>query len=556
MTVRELFATSGKPASRGVQLLLAILFIAGACAVYGGTLGHEFLYNWDDNVYVTGNEAIRGVSLANLKRAFSSFFVGNYAPLHIVSYMVDYTLWGLNPRGYLLVNLLLHGVNAILAFRLFLRLDTRLPVALAAALLFLVHPVQVEAVAWISERKTLLAMLFFLLSFHAYIRSGSEGGEHRRLWYTLSLLAYCAALLSKAVVVILPLALIAYDWLQGGKSKVWKGLPDKTPFFALSAVLTTVTLMSQRSADGLTEYAGGSPLASAMTMLPVFARYLGKIFWPVNLGPIYNPPIKLAPDGEVLLSLLLFASIVAAAFLLLHRRTVAGFSLTLFLLGLLPVSHVFPIATLMQDRYLYFPLLGFVLFLVAVTTDAAASLAGARGGRIWIAVLLLTALPLGAAARNQAGIWRNALTLWSHTAQNEPGSRQAWMMLAITLQDLKDIAGAEEAYLRLLAIAPRDFMGLNGIGILYGEKGDLDRSLDYLRRAMAVEPNNPEVLVNFGYSAFLKGRLDESRAALNRAVALSPGEMTRLLPTLLEIARRQNDRDEVARLEALVPKVR
>lgn len=556
MTVRELFATSGKPASRGVQLLLAILFIAGSCAVYGGTLGHEFLYNWDDNVYVTGNEAIRGVSLANLKRAFSSFFVGNYAPLHIVSYMVDYTLWGLNPRGYLLVNLLLHGVNAILAFRLFLRLDTRLPVALAAALLFLVHPVQVEAVAWISERKTLLAMLFFLLSFHAYIRSGSEGGEHRRLWYTLSLLAYCAALLSKAVVVILPLALIAYDWLQGGKERGVKGLPDKTPFFALSAVLTTVTLMSQRSADGLTEYAGGSPLASAMTMLPVFARYLGKIFWPVNLGPIYNPPIKLAPDGEVLLSLLIFASIVAAAFLLLHRRTVAGFSLTLFLLGLLPVSHVFPIATLMQDRYLYFPLLGFVLFLVAVTTDAAASLAGGRGGRIWIAVLLLTALPLGAAARNQAGIWRNALTLWSHTAQNEPGSRQAWMMLAITLQDLKDIAGAEEAYLRLLAIAPRDFMGLNGIGILYGEKGDLDRSLDYLRRAMAVEPNNPEVLVNFGYSAFLKGRLDESRAALNRAVALSPGEMTRLLPTLLEIARRQNDRDEVARLEALVPKVR
>ena len=533
-----------------MQLLLVVLFIAGAFAVYGGTLGHEFLYNWDDNVYVTGNEAIRGFSPAHLRSAVSSFFVGNYAPLHIVSYMMDYTLWGLNPRGYLLVNLLLHAVNAILAFRLFLLIDGRLPVALAAAILFLVHPVQVESVAWISERKTLLAMLFFLLSLHSYARYSRETGNRRR-WYFLALLAFVAALLSKAVVVVLPLVLIAYDWQQGGQARGWKGLPDKIPFFALSAILTAVTLLSQRSADGLTEYAGGTPLTSAMTMMPVFARYLGKIFWPVNLGPIYNPPLKIAPDGEVLLAMLLFAATVASALLLLHRRRVAGFALSVFLLGLLPVAHIFPIATLMQDRYLYFPLLGFALFLAALTTDAAGFLAGARGGRIWIVILLLLALPLGAAAQRQSGIWRNALTLWSHTANNEPGSKQAWLMLAITLQDRKDFPGAEEAYLRLLSIAPRDSKGLNGIGILYGEKGDLDRSLDYLRRAVAVEPNNPETLVNFGYTAFLKGMLDESRDAFNRAVELSPGEISRLLPTLLEIARRQNDKDEVARLEAL-----
>jgi len=548
----ELSESSKKPVSRGAQLLLALFFIVGSFAVYGGILGHEFLYNWDDNVYITGNEAIRGFSLPHLRSAFSSFFVGNYAPLHIVSYMADYTLWGLNPRGYLLVNLLLHAVNAVLALRLFLLIDGRLPVALAAAILFLVHPVQVESVAWISERKTLLAMLFFLLSLHSYVRYSRETEKSRRLWYFLALLAYGAALLSKAVVVVLPLVLIAHDWLQGGKERSRKGLPDKIPFFALSAILTAVTLFSQRSADEISGYVGGSPLTSAMTMLPVFARYLGKIFWPVNLGPIYKPPIKLAPDGEVLLSMVLFGAIVSAALLLLHRRRIAGFALTLFLLGLLPVSHIFPIATLMQDRYLYFPLLGFALFLVALSTDALGALAGERGIRVWIGFLLLLALPLGVAAQRQSAIWRNPLTLWSHAAQSEPRSKQAWLLLAITLQDVKDFVGAEQAYLRLLAIAPRDSKGLNGIGILYGEKGDLDRSLDYLRRAVEVEPNNPETLVNFGYSAYLKGMLDESRDAFNRAVAISPGEIGRLLPTLLEIARRQGDRDEVARLEALM----
>jgi len=538
--------------SRGGAFSPLLFFVAIAFAIYGRILGHEFLQNWDDNVYVVANEAVRGITPAHLKTAFSSFFVGNYAPLHIVSYMLDHALWGLKPWGYLLVNLLLHAVNAFLAFRLYLRLDSRLPLALVAATLFLVHPVQVETVAWVSERKTLLSMLFFLLSLHAYISYCAASGSPRMRWYLLCLFCFVAALLSKVVAVVLPLVLIAHDWYRGGRTSVRKGVLDKIPFFAASALLTAVTLFSQRSADNLSEYAGGSFLNSAMTMLPVFARYLGNIFWPVGLGPIYKPPVKTAPDSEVLLSLLLFAAVLTAALFLMRRRRGAGFALSLFLLGLLPVAHIFPLATLMQDRYLYFPMLGAAFFIVALPSAAAESFGGERGVRIWLVLLCLLLLPAGFLAYRQAGHWKNALTLWSHAAQNEPQSKQAWLMLAITRHDLKDLAGAEEAYLRLLKIAPRDTKGLNGIGVLYGEMGDLDRSMDYLRKAVQLEQNSAETLINFAYAAYLKGSLQESREAFTRAVAIAPATLERLLPVMLEIAMKLGDRDEARRLEALM----
>jgi tetratricopeptide (TPR) repeat protein len=124
-------------------------------------------------------------------------------------------------------------------------------------------------------------------------------------------------------------------------------------------------------------------------------------------------------------------------------------------------------------------------------------------------------------------------------------------MLATTRHDLKDLAGAEKAYLRLLSMAPREIKGLNGIGVLYGELGDLDKSLYYLRQAAQIAPGDPNTLVNYGYAAFLKGELHDSRDALNRALAANPALSARIVPVLMEIARRQNDREELERLQSL-----
>src|SRR6266568_9353271 len=152
-------------------LLLMIVTIA----VYGGTVGHDFLINWDDDRYVTGNEAVRGLTLAHLQEAFSTFYVGNYAPVQIVSYMLDHALWGMRASGFLATNVLIHGVNTLLFYGLIFRLQRDRLWACLAAFIFLVHPVQVESVAWISQRKNLLAMLFFLGAFHLYVLAKERG---------------------------------------------------------------------------------------------------------------------------------------------------------------------------------------------------------------------------------------------------------------------------------------------------------------------------------------------------------------------------------------------
>lgn len=535
-----------------VRVLPSILIIlVAAFAVYGPSLGHDFIFNWDDNVYVTANEAVRGPSFAHLKAAFSSFYVGNYAPLHIVSYMLDYHLWGLNPKGYHLSNILVHACNACLAFSLYSLLGLRKPLALAAALLFLVHPVQVETVAWISERKTLLAMFFSLLSLHAYLRFNSGSSADNRKWYLLALVSFAAALLCKSVAVILPLFLVAFDWHSCGWHEMKKRLAGKIPFFILSGLFAVVTVASQRSAESLLQYLGDDPVNNAMTIMPVFARYIGLIFWPLHLGPVYKPPIKTAMDIEVLMSLFLLALCLLLTCYLLYRRKTAGLGMFFFFLGLLPVSHIFPIPTLMQDRYLYFPMFGFTLFLASQAGDVAKGCADGKGVRLAVVVLLLLALPLSFVARNQVAVWRNAETLWAHAVEVVPRSKQAWLLLATAQHDQKQFASAEAAYLRLLEIAPKDKGGLSGLGILYGENGNLDKSFEYLQRAVQAAPNDPEMLVNFGYAAYLKGDLDVSKDSFYRAMDLNPALLRKLLPTLTEIAKRQQDRLELDRLDEL-----
>lgn len=531
------------------ELMVFLLIVAAAFAVYWRIPGHEFLFNWDDNVYVTGNEAIRGFTWSHLKEAFSSFYVGNYAPLHIVSYMLDYSLWGMNPKGYLLTGILIHACNGFLAYRLFLVLDGRLTVAVAAALIFLLHPVQVESVAWISERKTVLAAFFSLLSFNFYLMFLKGNVETRLKWYFISLAAFLAAILCKSVSVVVPVILIALDWLIVGGGGLRKGLKDKIPFVALAFAIAYVTVVSQRSVGSLVPYLNGNPVNNAMTMMPVFVRYLGILFWPATLSPIYKPPIKTAMDIEVILSFILFVLLLSGTIFQLYRRKLTGFALILFFAALLPVSHIFPLPTLMQDRYLYFPMMGFSLFAVVLAIDAVEAYPGARRS----AMMTLSLLILLAAftAHKQTAVWRDSATLWAHAAKVVPQSKQAWAMLAATRHELKDFTGAEEAYLRLLAIAPKDREGLNGIGILYGEKGNIEKSVSYLRKAVEIASDDPGTLLNFGYAAFLHGEPEAALGSFNRALGINPALLPKLLPVMIEIATQQNDMLELDRLNAL-----
>ncbi|HEY6009546.1 MAG TPA: hypothetical protein VIU40_14570, partial [Geobacteraceae bacterium] len=387
------------------HLLPLATLLALVAAVYGGVWEHGFLVNWDDNVYVTGNETVRGISAAHLRTAFTTFFVGNYAPLQIVSYMLDYTVWGLRAGGFLLTNVLLHGAAGLLFYALLVKLHGRRLWAFIGAFIFLLHPVQVESVAWVSQRKNVLAMVFFLVALLLYCAYRQEAGRHRRLAYACSLAAFALALLAKAVTVVLPLVLVCLDvcFLEQG---AWRRrLADKAPYLLAAAAVALLTYISQDPAigGGRSEYWGGSLPATLLTMAPVLVRYLGMIVWPLQLSPAYAQPFKETVDGQVLLSLLVLLLLVGGGFRLFRRDRRLAFWLLFAALAILPVSQFVPLVTLMNDRYLYFPLLGVAAVCGGAVTFLVDRFPG-RGRRGVAAAALLLCLPLPWLAQKQTAI--------------------------------------------------------------------------------------------------------------------------------------------------------
>ena len=404
--------------------LLALLLLP--FLVYSGIFGHNFIYNWDDYPYVLENEAIRGFTLPHLREAFTRYFVGNYAPVHILSYVLDYTIWGLRPAGYLFENVLLHAVNGVLFYLLCCRLLKSRPAAFVAALLFACHPVQVETVAWIAQRKNLLAMCFTLLALSQFIAWRESG---RRGPYLLSLACLALALLSKSVAVVFPVIAILYDICFHPQERLLPRLRDKLPFLAVAAGVALLALTSQQEqlGGGRRGYPGGTPLTALYSMLPVLAGYVRDCVFPRDLLPFYMTPIRTAPDAAVVAALLFALGLALLGVWLLRRDRRLFFFYALFFLCLLPVSQIVPLIPLKTDRYLYFPLLGF------------AGLAGGLFGEILrtfpryrvlsAALVAALLLPLPFLSHRQASFWQNDITLWEYTVGKDPDNQVGWLML-------------------------------------------------------------------------------------------------------------------------------
>jgi len=348
------------------QTLPVLLLMLSVLAVYSRLPWHDFLMNWDDNTYVTANSSVHGFSGANLAAAFTSFFAGNYAPLQMLSYMFDYTLWGLWAGGFLLTNMLLHALNGLLLYAILLKSHKERLLSTVAAAIFLLHPVQVESVAWISQRKSLLAMFFMLIAWAAFIRYKDSAGSNGRLAYWASLTAFSCSLLAKSASVFFPVALLLYEvCFSAGERKV--RMVDKIPFFILAGAAAVLAMVSQ-SPDvtgwsgidygGRRSWHGGSPWATALTMVPVFCGYLRMIVWPTGLSAIYAPAIHTTPDAAVLAAAVLLLTVVLLSWRLYRFDRRFGYWPLFSALAILPVSQIIPLVTLMNDRYLYFPMIG------------------------------------------------------------------------------------------------------------------------------------------------------------------------------------------------------
>lgn len=399
------------------------MFLLVSCLlVYASSLSHDFIPLQDDNAYVIYNSSIRGFSPANIRAAFTSFYAGNYAPVQIISYMLDYSIHGEKPAGFILTNILLHCCNGLLFYQLLVRSRFTPVCAAAAAGIFLLHPVQVESVVWVSERKNVLAMLFFLLAIHCYRNYLTPSGKSgRTLQYLLSLGTFVLALLSKSVVVILPAVLLVYDLAYRKRDRHGQWLKDKIPYILIALAGVAITIYSQDPGrdGGRAAFHGGSALATFFTMLPVLLKYLRMIFYPADLS-IYYGSIKAKPslDEEVFLAGLAAVALLAWGVVLWRKDRKLCCWYALFFVGLLPVSQIVPIVTLINDRYLYFPMLGGAAFIsgyagpLLARIPRSSAVVTLLAGGLFITLSFLT--------YQQTKTWQNTQTLYRQVIRTNP----------------------------------------------------------------------------------------------------------------------------------------
>jgi tetratricopeptide (TPR) repeat protein len=490
---------TGSPgASPALALWLPVVVVAATAVTFGRALTFDFVA-WDDDVNFLMNPYYRGFTAENVRWMFTSFHVGHYMPLTWLSAALDYELWGMDPRGYHLTNVVLHTLCALLFMRVVLRLlpewppDMRLAGAATGALFFALHPLRVESVAWVTERRDVLSGVFLMLTVLAWLRSRqAPAANGRRGWYVLSVAAFACSLLSKVSGMTLPVALLVLDVfpLRRGPR-----LLEKLPLFALALGGAVLGYLGQRESTDLLATLDSAPLSQRLAVSAyALGFYAQKTLLPTWLGPLYEIEPDFDPlDARYVLSAAAVLAVTAAAWALRRRRAGAAFLaawvcyvvLAAPTMGLLQVGR-----QLAADRYSYVACLPFaVLFGAAVRGFGRG---WATGPRIASAVLVV----LGALTHLQLAAWADTEALFRRALAVDPDSYVAHRKLGIELHEQQRYAEAIEHFERCLALRPDGgnagaWTGLALATMARGEPGDLTRTFEALDAALAGEPRNP-----------------------------------------------------------------
>ena len=519
---------------------IALLLVIVSLAIYWPATGHDFLVNWDDPQYVQENPLVKGLTVRHAVSAFTTWHLGNYAPLHLVSYMLDYEVWGLRAFGFVLTNIILHTLNGLLFFLLLRRLAGDRVWILFASLIFLLHPVQVESVVWVSQRKNVLAMFFFLFAFHFYASYRNRDRGNAGGYYALSLAAYLLALLAKSAAIIFPLGILLFDICFREERDMRTLLVDKIPFLVVGAVFGVLAVESHSAQHlgGGTAWHGGTPYATFLTMTTVLIRYLGMVLWPANLSAYYDPPVKTAVDPEVAVAAFLIVLLVLAGGILYRRRRDLFFWFALFFVALLPVFQVVPIVTLMNDRYLYFPMLGGSALLgFAFLRDLEWSgLARPKPHLVALSLLLLALGGLTVTTFQRIEVWQDSSTLWADAVRKAPGVTVTHDAYGEGLLARGEIDQAIHQFRLALSREP-DFSGRgigpgirvayasthNNLGTAYAMKGMYDGAIEQFGIAIRLNPRLAEAYFNLGNALMQKGALEPALFCFETAFRLNPG---------------------------------
>jgi Flp pilus assembly protein TadD len=517
--------SKGRPVGlndRWTVLAVCIFLAVITWLVFGQTLGHDFI-NYDDNDYVYENpEVARGLTLKGIVWAFTQVHASNWHPLTWVSHMLDCQFYGLNPGGHHLTNVLLHTATAILLFLVLRRMTSLRPgrgvgatttqagvlwrSAFVAAV-FAIHPLRVESVAWVAERKDVLSGLFCMLTIGAYVRYVEKSkvqNPKSKVYYGLTLLFFMLGLMCKPMLVMLPFVLLLLDYWPLGRvtGDKWqatgekKGKPstlnpqlstlllEKLPLFGLAAASGVVTIFAQTEAIQSFEQIS-LPLRVGNASIS-YVTYLVQMFWPSGLAFFYPFAARDVGVSRVVLSLVLLAGISTGVFVL-RRRPYFLTGWLWYLIMLVPVIGIVQVGVQAHaDRYTYLPQIGLYLLLTWAVADLCA---GWRRRRVVLggcATIILAALIF--CARVQTAYWRNSELLSTHT----------------------------------LACTSDNYIAHDCLGNALLKKGSVDEAIVHFQRALQIKPDYVKAYNNLGNALFKKGNVDEAIAQFQKALQIKP----------------------------------
>jgi Flp pilus assembly protein TadD len=523
---------------------IAVGLAAVAFVTFAQSIGHGFIA-FDDPYYVFKNPYVTtGLAPANLRWAFTSTEISNWHPLTWVSLQLDAAAWGTNPAGFHLTNVLLHAANAALLFLALRGLTLSTGVSSATALLFAVHPLRVESVAWISERKDVLSTFFGLLALWAWGRYVMWPSVAR---YLVVCLALALSLMAKPMFVTLPCLLLVFDWwpcLRMRTARDWpRLLIEKTPLFLLvigSAWLTYVAQSAGGATRSLTDFSLPVRTANAVVSYAAYARHT---LWPSGLAFYYPHAGAGLPAWQARIAVILLIAATAVAFAMRRRAPYLLVGWLWYLGTLVPVIGIVQVGNqAMADRYTYFPQIGLLL---AVCAGAGDLLANRRP--MAIALTAGLALALVTVTTVQLRLWHDPFALFQRSLDITGPNRSIYECLAAAYEDRGELDEAEQCFRKALECEPDEVVTLTSLGTLLAREGRLDEAAEVLERARDRAPEFPLPHSRLESVYLKQGKLDKAAAELIKFCALVPNSPEGY-NDLGTIYLRQNRLDDAIRL--------
>lgn len=513
------------------MLVYAASVVAAAIAAHVFSIQNGFV-DYDDDDYVFLNPHVSaGLSLENVRWAFTTGHAANYHPLTWLSHMMDVSIWQLEPRGHHITNVVLHALNSLLVFLLLVRMTQRAPKAWAVGLIFAVHPLHVESVAWISERKDLLCAFFVLLTMLAYTRYATRRTVTD---YAILAMAVLCALLSKPMAVTLPFVLLLLDYwpLQRiGDPAIGDTLPlrarrlliEKLPLFAIAALMCAITYFVQWR-GGAMNALYQMPMADRIeNALVSYVLYLWKLFWPFNLSPIYPLPEGGRAIWQVLLATI---ALIAITFVAWRIRRRAPYVLVgwLWYVGILvPAIGIVQVGfAAMADRYMYLPMMGILIAVVWAGADLLRQYDDERTRSMVFAFGFILVAGLAALSHKQTAIWRDSESLFKHAIAVTKNNAEAHAHLGVAYLRQNRPADAIAPFEQAVVIRPRLKEAHTGLGVAFRMTGQPERAILSHQASLEIDPNQGIVYANLGIAYEDIHNYAEAERNLREALRLDP----------------------------------